>query len=118
MSMFNKMALVGLVALGTATLVAGMSTSVAAEEVRDTCHGQVTVADGFGADRADAGNLVVNPGDRADGEVALNGLGWIRWYCDNETGVTEHRADCMDGGNDALVEVRLRDDGNLRIICS
>lgn len=117
MSMINKMAVVGLVALGTATAFAGMSTSATADEVRDTCNGQVTVADGFGAERTDGDNLVVNPGNRVEGEVALNDLGWIRWFCDNGTGLTEHRADCMDGGNDALVEVRLRDDGTLRIIC-
>ncbi len=118
MSMISRMAAAGLVALSTAVTFSGVPTVASAEEVRDTCQGQVTVAEEYRAERGNAGNLVLNPGDRADGEVGLNGLGWIRWYCDEGAGVTEHRADCMDGGNDALVEVRLREDGGLRITCS
>ncbi len=108
MSVISKIAILGLTSIGAVIAVAGMSTNASAQDIRDTCHGQVTVGD----------DIIVNPGDRERGRVDVNNAGRIEWYCDNGEGRTAHREDCMDGDSEvATVEVRLREDGGLRITC-
>jgi hypothetical protein len=116
MSIISKIAVIGVASVGALIAVAGMTSGVTAEEVNDNCTGRVTIGD-YNAGPADA-EIVLNPGDRDLGRIDLNGLGWIRWYCDEGDGLTAHREDCMDGNDAAIVEARLRENGDLRIVCS
>jgi hypothetical protein len=117
MSIISKIAVIGITSIGAVIAVAGTTGGAAAEEVNDTCHGQVVLGD-YNDRPGDDGNLVVNPGETERGRIDLNNQGWVRWYCNNGEGLIANREDCMDGGNEAIVQVRLRNNGDLRIICS
>ena len=97
MSVSTKIAVLGLTGIGGVIAAAGMASTAFAEPIHDTCHGQVTIGD----------DIFINPGDRGRGRADLNDQGWIRWYCDDGGGRVAHREDCLDSGDEAMVEVRL-----------